>query len=136
MLGPILLAFTLLLSSQRLDTADRVSYVADEVVVRAIDTEGDPVAGLEVWAQTGPADRVNIGATDARGEVSFVPREAGKYEFSALFPGGPVVIAVYNVVERPTRWLYALFLTPLGAFFVWSNLRRFREPSPPAHGQQ
>lgn len=136
MLGHILLASTLLLSWQRLDTVDRVSYVDDEVVVRAIDTKGDPVAGLEVWARTPSNARANMGATSALGEVSFLPEESGRYEFSAQFPRGPVVIAVYNVVERPTRWLYALFLTPLGVLLVWSNLRRFRGPSPRAPGRQ
>ena len=77
-----------------------------------------------------------MGATSALGEVSLLPEESGRYEFSAQFPRGPVVIAVYNVVERPTRWLYALFLTPLGVLLVWSNLRRFRGPSPRAPGRQ
>ena len=63
----------------------------------------------------------NASVVGARG-----PPEVGNHEFRAEFPGGPTVIAVYSIVATPRRWLYALFLTPLGLWILWWNFKKLR----------
>ena len=126
----MLLLAVLLLAPQRLDPPKHVSYVGEAVVLRAVDRSGEPAAGVPIRVLIGAAgDPVAIGKTDSGGELRYVPRVAGRFEFQGEFADCPLVIAVYHVAERPARWLYAVLLTPLGLLLLWLNLRRWRRPA-------
>ncbi len=111
---------------QRLDPAPRVSYPGDVVVVRAVSPAGQPVPGIEVRVRIPSGATQVVGAANEKGEVAFAPSEVGSYEFRASFPDGPLVIAVYDIVPRPMRWLYALILTPIGLWLMWWNFKKLR----------
>lgn len=126
----MLLAIAALLTMfQRLDPPPRVSHPGDTVVVRALSAAGQPVPGIRVQVRM-PSGAIQVaGFANERGEVGFVPSEVGTHEFRANFPGGPIVIAVHDIVARPRRWLYALFLTPIGLWLMWWNFKSLRRPA-------
>jgi hypothetical protein len=132
----MLAAIALLLVPQRLDPHPEVAYPDQEVVVHAIDRAGAPLAGLLVGVKK-PSGASLTCTADQAGAASFVPGEVGLFELSATPAGGPQVFAVYKVVARPRRWLYALALTPLGLGLLFVNLRRLATaPSRRARGSR
>ena len=126
----MLLAVAALLTMfQRLDPPPRVSHPGETVVVRALSVAGQPVPGIRVQVRI-PSGAIEVaGVANERGEVGFVPSEVGVHEFRADFPGGPTVIALYEIVARSRRWLYAVFLTPIGLWLMWWNFRNLRRPA-------
>ena len=123
----MLLALAALLTMfQRLDPPPRVSHPGEPVVLCARNASGQPVSGITVRVRVPSGSVQVVGAADERGEVEFVATETGEHVFRASFPGGPVVMAVYNIVARPRRWLYALLLTPIGLWLIWWNLKNLR----------
>lgn len=111
---------------QRLDPPERVCHPGERVVVRAIDREGKPQAGIAIEVRTPTGESRPVGSTDDAGAVGFTPETAGRFEFRGTFPSGVSVIAVYHVVEEPRRWLWAVVLAPIGLLLVYSNLKKWR----------
>lgn len=122
----------LLLSLQRLDAEPTVLYPEQEVQLRARDRGGRPMAGIALRLRQPDGVELDLGRTDARGRLAARPPMAGSYECSMQVPEGPRVIGLFQVVDRPRRWLWALVLTPLGLWLLVWNLQRLREPSRPA----
>ena len=127
----MLLAFTLSLVCQGLELEPTVGFPAEELVVRVTGPEGRPLAGVSVEVRTPAGGRWELGRSDRRGEVIYVPDEVGVYEFRARLAAGPLIVITCHVVARPRRWLHAVLWTPLGLLLVWANLRRWRSGGSP-----
>ncbi len=60
------------------------------VAARAIETDGDPLAGAEyqVWSPADPGSPWTVGRTDRNGWLAFVPDAAGRWRVKVFEPGG------------------------------------------------
>lgn len=125
------IALALTLSLPQLAVSPQPAEVGVEVVVRA-EEGGKPIAGLMLVVEPGSgADGASqpIGATDAAGELRWLPTAPGSFQFVAVHERARWVAPVRVVAAQP-RWAYAAALTPLGLFLFWRALRRVR----PANG--
>lgn len=122
----MLLALVTLLFCQRLEVPKRVCHPEDTVVLRVVMADGNPGVGRMVRLRRADGSFEDVGVADAAGQVEFVPKEPGSLEFRVELPGGPAIIALYDVVPRPRRWLFALVLTPLGLLLIWWNAGKWR----------
>ncbi len=97
--------------------------VGEQAVFSAVAADGKPIAGLTVVVERPDGSAWDVGATNAAGEVRFVPKDAGRHLCIAK-SGGSRWIAPMQVVNAPMRWLYAAACTPLGLVLLWKSLRR------------
>lgn len=114
------LLFSLVL--QQLSVAPSPCEVGVPAVVRA--TGGDkPIPGLAVVVESSDGEVVELGLTDANGEVRYVPSKVDHVHFVAVRDRVRWV-APLHVVPAPKRWLYAAVCMPLGLVLLWRALRR------------
>ena len=123
----MLLVIVTLLFCQRLELPRAVCHPGDSIQLTAVSKSGEPAAGVLVDVRTPDGVKMPVGLSDAEGHVKFTAEQVGTHEFHAVISGGPpIVVVVYEVVARPRRWLYAVFLTPLGILLIWWNLTKLR----------
>ena len=118
-------ATAFLIALQLIEPSPRQAEIGETVVVEARDAAGQPLEGLSVTVRTPGGERSAIGSTDAAGHVTFVPEEIGSYRIESE-RDGVVLIAPFQAVPAPRRWLYAVPLTLLAALLLWRNLLGLR----------
>jgi hypothetical protein len=116
-------ALVLSLALQQFVVAPFPCEVGQQAVFSAVAADGKPMAGLTVVVERPDGSAWDVGATNAAGEVRFVPTDAGRHLCVAK-SGGSRWIAPLQVVKAPMRWLYAAVCTPLGLVLLWKSLRR------------
>lgn len=122
-----------MLAAQQLGVSPFPAEVGSRVTVSASRLQKDPtgknpattvpLAGLPIDVELPDHAHRQVGATDAAGEVEFVPTQLGTHVFSTTIDGVRVV-APHRVISPAPRWLPALVCVPLGLALLWRHLRR------------
>lgn len=117
-------ALILALALQQFQVAPFPCEVGETAVFTAAE-DGKPIAGLAVVVERPDGSSWDVGITDAKGQVSFVPSTAGQH-VCVVRRERARWVAPLQVVKAPMRWLYAAACVPLGLALLWSALRRGR----------
>ena len=109
---------------QSIEPLPGLAELGQEVTVTVTSVTSEPVVRQLVVALDPSGSQVQLGETDANGEVVFVPDQVGDWELRADLTGGKLrLIRLLSVVPAPRRWLYALICVPIGLLLLWTNLR-------------
>lgn len=107
---------------QQLEAVPFPVEVGEQVSIRVRDASG-PRAGIAVAVEDPDGSRRQLGSTDARGEVAYVPQATGLYCYRAEVDAVRL-LAPHRVVQARRRWLEALVWVPVGLGLCWGLLRR------------
>ena len=109
---------------QQLEVEPFPAVVGAAVTVRA-HRAGVAIASLPLQVELPDGTVSACGATDALGQVRYVPAAAGHHVFGATIDGVRT-LAPLPVVPARARWPLALGTVPLGLALLWWNLSRAR----------
>ncbi|MGA0059418.1 MAG: carboxypeptidase-like regulatory domain-containing protein [Planctomycetota bacterium] len=114
---------------QSIEAAPSLAEEGTPVVVRVVDVERRPLAGVRVVVGTEDGPPVASGETDERGEFRFEAREPGDHGVRADVDGprgeGRVrLLAPLHVVARPPRLAWRVGGAIVAAAFVFALVKR------------
>jgi hypothetical protein len=121
--------FACAIAAQQLTARPFPAVAGEPVTVVAQQRDRSAIAGLAIGVELPDGGVATCGATDARGEVRFTPREPGRHLVAAAIDGVRTVLPLPVVAAR-SRWPLALGATPLGLALVWWHLARRRRGAP------
>ncbi len=118
----------LALLCQFLEPVPKQAEVGDSVRVELRGVEPQRRSGQLVDLHRPDGTTQELGPTNADGAVHFVPDVPGDYSLHTEVDG-VLLLTPFRAVERPRRWLYALWCLPAGLVLLGLNaagLRRDR----------